>query len=609
MITWTPLVNKINDGDAVEAAVINGPLQQLVARDEYLYDLLAAGNARGSLIAVNIPIANSAVSPNPSVAVVNYSVVSFDSTDTVRQGLVRSAVGFTNNNQDQLFRPESKSFVFGVVKSISGTVADVYLRGLIKLNAGETFQEKFIVSNEIFEAGPYYLSKAEPGRLTSKPGGIALYVGYAMNQSTFLLNPQADTFNQLFINYRFELLGEELGQSVGWKSVQNNQIGKPEGATHYYEIPVSNAAILASTMTAPFGGQLDLARKDETILLKTVLPLFPASFTYTFATQNGVILKQRIAVNDTGHYAVNAHGIWWYGVAANIGPGIEPITLQISKLNPDLQFSAVTSLEPDNEDGSDKVLTLINPLSKAIKSVGDLQINFNLIILDEALQLSSELKVISALRYDLGNLKIQKTPVISKIESSTIGVETNLVTGVCTLTDASQGGLSGTISSLEPENARLEYLGLNSYLALPNPSIGYVSGFIGKFHIPRTTSSLNGLTLKLVVSYIGSTSSAATNVPFSCSYAVSKLEDILTDVSIAVPITLSSSLSLSGAVANASYVAKTLKKKTIFTIPGTQLASNAIVNFRLQRTGGSTIADSYTGELGVVDVYWTFGLE
>ena len=332
---WLPTVNKIKDGADVSAAVVNVVSSQHVQRAQHLDEKFQELSGKSVLIAYDQPILTSAVSN-----VRRYSVVFYDREGTgssANEGVSPALVEFSSTNTySSVYSPASSSYAMGIVKSVASNRADVYLLGLVELEVDLDDPDcGFLQSDEIdqeaeFLPGPLYLSRTEAGKVTKNPGGIAIYIGYALNRRTFLLAPNVSEFNQFFTTYKFNLLDRPAGipvlsgtwtvdgvaevsgdggiNHVGWIPV-DALVGSaiesliPEGAKFYYNLP-SDAKILADT-----GMDSDETLRDEQVLLSRALPPNPTNISVL--TINGIIQASRDSVDD-GLYVINSAGIWWF---------------------------------------------------------------------------------------------------------------------------------------------------------------------------------------------------------------------------------------------------------------------------------------------------------
>jgi hypothetical protein len=325
---WLPSVRKIKDGENVEQAVVNVPIEQLTQRDQHLYEKFEEISGKSVLISYgqNIhPDDESNLNSGELYAVYYKQAASAESSG----GLSLATTGFTSSSNSSMFSPKNSNFIFGITKSIyyknnnTDLAADVYIKGLCELDVNiddETYGLIQKVSGvvEEFSVGPYYLSQKSPGKLTKDPSGIPVYVGYAISKRQFLLSSTVDEFSQFFINYRFHVLDRVAGVPVksgnlwtitnadtsklGWIPVTALSIDAPETAVFYYNIPGS-AELLADS-------GLDDFEKEEASELLKFLPPVPNNFVQIYI--NGILTRYKDEFDEEGYFSTNEYGIWWH---------------------------------------------------------------------------------------------------------------------------------------------------------------------------------------------------------------------------------------------------------------------------------------------------------
>lgn len=341
---WLPYVNLVADGQDVSAEVVNPILAQYTQRDQYLFEKFQDLTNTGVLIAPNLPILPSSIADVRKNLVVFYDQEGA-SPDTT-EGISPALVSFANSSIfSSAYTPGNSSYATGIVKDVSGTNADVYLMGLINLDVNiddpdyGLIQSDQIDEDAPFVPAPYYLSRTEAGKITSNPGGVSIYIGYALNRTTFLLAPNVSEFNQFFTTYKFNILDRPSGEPslsdgiwsisgvsevsgdggidhVGWVPVASLADGPlagliPDGSTFFYNLP--NATLINADTAIDDTGQFRL----EQVELAASLPPNPTNVT--LLTVNGIIQASRD--NDPeGIYVVNAAGIWWFSNADGLQP-------------------------------------------------------------------------------------------------------------------------------------------------------------------------------------------------------------------------------------------------------------------------------------------------
>jgi len=395
---WLPNVRKIKDGESVDQATVNVPIDQLTQRDQHLYEKFEELSGKSVLISFG-----QAIHPNETLPVDELSVVYYKSDDA-GSGLAKSVTGFSTSSSSSAFQPKNSNYVFGLLKKVYPTTktADLYTEGLCELPVDiddlslGLIQRQTDGTVEPFAVGPYFLSAKNPGKITKDPSGIPVYVGYAISKRRFLLHSSVDEFSQFFINFRYHLLDRVAGKPqlngstwtitepslayLGWVPASFAGVPYPEGATFFYNIPT--ASVLANDLgldsyLVDVGLQTehrvyderDIAR-NEALELSKQLPPVPANFIQLYV--NGILIRYKDSFDVAGIYSVNEYGIWWHSntngqqpwspsypstvspedwaksIKSTISDSRKQIFTSFSKFNPALRTQLVSSIAPFN---------------------------------------------------------------------------------------------------------------------------------------------------------------------------------------------------------------------------------------------------------------------
>lgn len=217
MITpWLPTVRKIKDGEPVNQATVNVPIDQLTQREQHLFEKFAEIAGKSVLISFDQPI-----HPQETLVQNELSLVYYLSNSS-GDGLARGTTGFSSSSSSSMFTPNSSNYTFGLIKVVYQTTrtADVFTEGLCELETDLDDPVRGLIQKEsggeveAFQIGPYYLSSKIKGKITKNPSGIPVYVGYAISKRKFLLHTNVDEFSQFFINYRYHILDRVAGIPV-----------------------------------------------------------------------------------------------------------------------------------------------------------------------------------------------------------------------------------------------------------------------------------------------------------------------------------------------------------------------------------------------------------
>ena len=198
--TW-PAMTGFADGQNVDAATLNAPIQQLASRTDLLWRLLAQNDR--TKVAIDVEISGD----TPAVGQPVYRVGD--------DGTFAKAIGAVGNNA--WFYADSQAMAVGVVSAISGptaTTATVVLCGYLALpdngvDVGNLIDDPSPVS------GRYYLSNYNAGKLTANPSGPVIYVCDCYidggKVKSMLVNPQYRDTGESHVHRSFVLSGKPMG--------------------------------------------------------------------------------------------------------------------------------------------------------------------------------------------------------------------------------------------------------------------------------------------------------------------------------------------------------------------------------------------------------------
>lgn len=400
---WVPTVRTIRDGEEVSQSVVNVPLEQLIQREQHLYEKFEELLGKSVLIAFGQPVYPSELQGTKSLRPDELNLVYFRD-DVGGKGVCRALTGFSSSSTKGMYAPNKSNYSFGIIKSMSvglNPLVDTYIEGLCELPIDLDDPERGLIEVERnhlnepivepFEVGPYYLSRKYPGKITKNPAGIPTYVGYAVSKRKFLLHTSVDEFSQFFINYRYNVLDRPAATPVltgdiwtipttsnpnrlGW--VQADVINLPgysipDGAKFFYYIPEG----LLNT-TSPDATSLTESEKVEASELKGLLPPVPSNFVEI--KSNGITQRLLDEYTPDGIYKIDNYGLWWFENKAGFQPWADDILvpgvwtpdnwltykgsnfrrprlfISFSKFNPALRTQLVSSLVPynDSENGN-----------------------------------------------------------------------------------------------------------------------------------------------------------------------------------------------------------------------------------------------------------------
>ncbi len=278
------------------------------------------------------------------------------------------------------------------------------------------------------------------------------------------------------------------------------------------------------------------------------------------------------------------------------------MVLMFTKINPDYKSTLVTSITPFKDETNDSTLALkivSTTQTDADAKSGDLLVKFKLPISTPEAETPLTNVAIKGIHYDeaAGSLAVYTGPVVTSLVGVSGAKVTSNSTGAHVISFA-PSRMMNLISSLEPENARLEWTGLNSYLTFDYNRLP--CGFVGKILLPESQLDFP-LQLNFVVLGKTTTTDSASLVDLKLSYNVMTPETGLT--------TGVTDLLYTFDFGN-DYTALTNLPLNVadFSIPAVDLVPNGILNFRLQRPKPATVdGTTYQAAFGVVAAYWSIG--
>lgn len=160
---WLPLVRRIKDGETVDQATVNVPIDQMTQREQHLYEKFNELSGKSVLLAFGQPIHPEEV---PHILPDALTIVYFRS-DAQGAGLSRGITGFSSSQSSSMFSPKDSNYSFGITKMIYSNTktADLYIEGLCEFAIAMDHPIRGIIqTGEAFSVGPYFLSAKSPGK-------------------------------------------------------------------------------------------------------------------------------------------------------------------------------------------------------------------------------------------------------------------------------------------------------------------------------------------------------------------------------------------------------------------------------------------------------------
>ena len=434
-------VRRYSDGQSIDAATLNIPVEDLVSRTDYLKDLLSGfGDPFASVIISNLTYDESEVSIGD---VVYIDADTSYSANPINVHLAKSVV----DAMDSLASYKS-AFAIGIVSSIqTNTKCSVTIYGQVK-NLAITN----LTDDQSDTPGVYYLSGRTAGKITMYPSGPQVLIGTFLKDRCFL-TPNHKSFAESHIHRSVKLstqilTGDDItsDSTEGWVAEDGGgykyKMAKGSMLDKFYPpIPrqcaslVINGVELQSKNIDPQGGVYFI--DDDTIHMD----------------------KNWFESSDSQIDKITFHFI--RGIQGNQGP--------------------VTSLRP--KEGSPIKITECGTTTPAV--VGDLEIDVDLNIEDDD---ANESGFFVYKTWDTKEHKFKKGPVVERIVKGN-GIELSYgnsdYPGQGTVTiSVADSNTSGEFDTTALQNAKQEMLGLFPYIKLPSYVEAVPYAFVVKFQVP-----------------------------------------------------------------------------------------------------------------------------
>jgi len=316
MAVFTPTVRVIVNGEAVDAAVTNGPIADLTQRTDWLKEQINALVAGGQLV-LRAQACLSGVLPG-------MPVYFDDTTNTFKPALADISTVDLN-------RASATSYWQGVAFNTAGTVTDVCLGGVLPLTA---LQWAAIFEDGIVTYGDIFLSEITAGKITVSPGDLGVYIGHLRSDNTLLVRLGSVGSFLEHVHYQRFLVGAPAGTVVDPAFNAIQVVTTPNAALQGWlpATPTYFAGYVVGVQIptgAKFGYNIQNTAEAD---LREVFPVVPVDNAQL--AQSGVIIS-------TDTVVLNNYGIWWmddtYGNAPwpvdyNVSAAAAEITLWTTRI-------------------------------------------------------------------------------------------------------------------------------------------------------------------------------------------------------------------------------------------------------------------------------------
>ncbi len=560
---WQTSVDLLVDGQPVNAATTNVPITELAQRTQSLKEVQDSLEA-GSLLRIPDAVLQGGL----AVGTVLY-------LDT--DGVFKPAQVVLADTQAG-GAAAKESYVYGLILSkATDTSGIVAVLGRISAATISTSQWAAVMAGGVWAAGHYFLSNEDPGKLSTDPGALAIYVGQAMSDGSFLVKATPPVYGT-HTHYHFALSGNPAGTANSPSVGQDQNILVADSSARGW-LPVSSFDPDTVPAGAKFG--YNITHADDAALL-AVFPPIPVE-SAEFA-QSGLSLDETTVV-------VNDFGIWWmentYGeapwpvdydvtftsdnvqawftrlLAATAGGIVQRLELHPSSV---LNIQIVDANGAPADDGRLKLL-----VSTVLSNGGDT---------DEG-QLG--LKDVTGGEFTRGPVASRIKPGAGMSMTSAYGDATNGYYGVVTIANASSDALQGNADSVNLHNARLDEINDLQMVTLPT---GRNSAPVFTINLSRLAAVRNTMRFKL---WLYSTATGVIPAGFVVEYKVIPV----TTTSTVVPTAWTTLDSISGTAVVASQAVELTLTPDVEGI-----LAGSMVLLRVSRDAATS--DGFGGNLGII---------
>jgi len=227
--SWVFNIVYVLDGEYVKSAVINRPLDQLVQRTDYLYELVNSLTAGQLLIVPNVTI---------EPGLLEGQAVCYDSVDERFEG----ALSEIETGQNNYGYPTARAYVRGMilVKHTENT-ADIALAGRIPAAVYDNIDWSVVSDTSAQLIGVVNLSAVTPGNMSQVSSNLTVQLGTLDGEGNMYLMPDVNGDLRQHLHYKFQLT-ENLGTAItdlGWLAAAvftGEGISVPAGYTYGYNV-------------------------------------------------------------------------------------------------------------------------------------------------------------------------------------------------------------------------------------------------------------------------------------------------------------------------------------------------------------------------------------
>jgi hypothetical protein len=438
---WITLVNLLRNGEAVSAEVTNRPMQELGQRTEYLKALLDTLSIGQSIFDLDV-----AMSMDVQEGFAVY-------WDKAKQEYAPALAQLSYNAEGVYGGNADSAYVLGICAGKSSRTRGTVIFG--GRAAGVDFSNA-IEGGGALDAGPYFLSASEPGKMTKDRPPVGIYVMFGLNTGEAVVTPAAREVLDDHIHYKLPLTYGHI-------------ISGPSGGTGWTDV--------YDASKAPAGARFRyVVEEDPTVY--ALFPFYPTSAVYFDIDGIGGNSKVTIDLN----------GLWWTDV--NHDPDeYNVMTVYYAKIALSTSNLLVRTLQAWTMDSPLKVVDCNGNAATA----GDLYLKLDLQFEQTAENTPGWL----AFKELTTSQQFMRGPIVQRVRSTSpeLGLTINGTNGY----DWGDGFLSGDLlitynsptgvsRSLDPTLTELNGALQEDYNGIPYiamPSANYASGVSFRFDVPK----------------------------------------------------------------------------------------------------------------------------
>jgi len=208
---FPPVVGYRDTVDVLDEQTMNRPITALVQRTDYLKALLETISGEPPFESVRLSGVALSTTDEPTV----YDFVYLEETTghfaPAQATAIPSAI-------EAYASAGMTAYAVGLLVDAAGGFGTVVTYGKIDLSS--VLLSTLLETNEVFRDGPYFLSTAEPGKMTANPRGPAIYLGYFLEDASnpgfgnfAALAPQLKDIWQAHLHYNFALAAQPAGDN------------------------------------------------------------------------------------------------------------------------------------------------------------------------------------------------------------------------------------------------------------------------------------------------------------------------------------------------------------------------------------------------------------